>query len=231
MCSLENWEERWQQKDTPWVGDRVNDSFYSAYPRLLQLLQLPPDQISAFVPLAGNSPAVRFLYDKGHAVTAVEYVAEALNSLRTEQFSGIDLKIQDLQSPAAKKIGKAYSAGRLSLREQDIFDFPANKQFDLIYDRGALVAFPPEDQPRYARRISDSLSPRGVIFVRCSEFADASAYNGPPFSVGTERIKLLFPDLVIVEESSETIQTTQPRHLDAGIKSIALIDLTLVRGS
>ena len=231
MCSLENWQTRWQQKDTPWVGDKVNDTFYSAYPRLLQLLQLPPEEISAFVPLAGNSPAVRFLYDKGHPVTAVEYVPEALGTLRAEQFPGINFDIQELKSSAAAIIGKEYSAQRLSLLEQDIFLFRAEMQFDLIYDRGALVAFPPEEHPRYAKLISDSLSSRGAIFIRCSNFADSPSYNGPPYPVGTDRIKSLFPELVVVEECSETKQTTQPHHLDAGIMSITMIDLVLVRGS
>ncbi len=211
MFDKDYWQGFWRTDDTPWTGEKVNDTFFENFGRLVSLIGKPEPQIDSFVPLCGNSPAVRFLYERGTRVTGLEYVPEALERLRTEEFS--ELAFSEERSTT----GVSFSAPRIRLLEQDIFTLHLESQFDLIYDRGALVALPPQDWPRYSPLIAASLKPGGLLFLRCAEFIGGN-FQGPPFSLDGKSARECFAGLRLLEEQIETIVPTQERFLQAGVK-------------
>ena len=220
--SRENWQGMWQTGDTPWAGEKVNDPFFAAFDRLLSLYDKPADNLRALVPLCGNSSAVRFLYDRGCAVTAVDYVPEAIDSLRKTLFSDIEME----QSSGIET--SVFRAPRLELIVHDFFSFSTDEKFDLIYDRGGFVAVPPSMQRDYARVAARVAKPGALIFLRCAEFVGVE-FQGPPFSVGDTEVKQMFVQFELIDEEKEELVPTQDRFVEAGVKKSIFRNLILRR--
>jgi len=56
----------------------------------------------------------------------------------------------------------------------DLFKFRSIEKFDLIWDRGSMVAINPDDRARYATLLSSLLSNRGTILVEALKFGQNS---------------------------------------------------------
>lgn len=220
--TLDNWRTCWETSDIPWAGEKVNDDFFLAFQKVLEVVGKPASEIRAFIPLCGNSPAVRFLYDKGMSVTGLDFVQHAIDQLCAEQFSGLNF------NRSSRDGGGAYVADRITLLVNDIFRFSGDQQFDLVYDRGAFVAISPDKQAQYAAAISAALRPGGIIFLRCAEFIGAE-FKGPPFSVGSQTVRDKFSGLEVVEEEMQTVEPSQDRYIQAGVKQIAFRNFILRR--
>lgn len=228
MYTKDKWQNHWQRQDTPWAREKANDRLYEAYPQLISLLTAAApktaDQIRVFVPLAGNSPAVRFFYDKGHTVVALEYVAEAVDRLCAEQFPEFEFSAESIQSKLHGS-GRRLSAPRLTILEQDIFESTYESYFDLIYDRGGLVALGSALRPGYAATISRSLVIGGLIYLRTAIF-DSSGYSGPPFSVIEDEIRQIYPLLEVIGHWQDDVRYP---FADGKERDVQLLDLTLCR--
>lgn len=116
------------------------------------------------------------------------------------------------ETPAVWKgkvnLGKRYSP--LHIIEGDMFDvtpelvaastFATDGRFDLIYDRDALVALPPDSWNQYAERLSSLLRVGGrillvgVLYDQNQALYDRRKYNPPPFSASKEALSKLFPE-------------------------------------
>src|SRR5688572_5765865 len=133
---LNEWRSRWKDQDLPWAGPSADKALFDHYREILTRYGLN-QSCEVFVPLCGDSCSVRFFYEQGHRVTALEFVPEALEQLVRQFFpvhSG-DLRLEREE---------VLSLDRLKLLKQDIFDFESKPRFDLIYDRAALIAVHPE---------------------------------------------------------------------------------------
>jgi thiopurine S-methyltransferase len=211
-----DWQEKWLTEDTPWIGDPPNKPLYDRYQKLLELGLSPHDPV--FVPLCGNSPAVRFLYDRGHHVTAVEFVPEAMGRLQQEQFPTTNFVPHKMPD----KELTSFTAERLNLVLGDFFMFNPDRQYSLIYDRGALVALSPDRWKEYAPKILSFLKPNGFYLLRAAEF-DQSNFIAPPFSLPDTEAKALFSDLELIEVE-EQINTEPPERFKvAGVSQIRYI--------
>ncbi len=75
----------------------------------------------------------------------------------------------------------------------DIFDLPPSATTDaaVVYDRAALVAFPPAMQGRYAQKLMQ-LAPEHAPIVLVSLVFDPAEITGPPFPVGLQQIAFKF---------------------------------------
>lgn len=116
------------------------------------------------------------------------------------------------ESPAVWRgkvnLGKRHSP--LHIIEGDMFDvtpdlvaastFATDGRFDLIYDKDALVALPPDSWDQYVQRLSSLLRVGGRILLVGVQYDqnkapyDRKRYNPPPFSVSKETISRLFPE-------------------------------------
>jgi len=166
MAKKSFWEEIWASEETPWGGPDVDNLLFAHYEELKNKLGLGPSH-KAFIPLCGNSKAVRFLYDKGHHVTALEFIHEAIESLTTTYFKELSF---------TTKKGKdciIYEARKLRILEQDFFTFNQCNLFSFIYDRAALIAIHPEEQPKYADILQNSLESKGSIYLLSLDIKNA----------------------------------------------------------
>ncbi len=217
MIDRSFWQDLWQQHDTPWTGERVNDVLKDFLPRLRDELGIAPPA-RALVPLCGDSPAVRMLYEAGYDVTGVEFVSEAIEQLAASLFADVPLRRE----------AHALVAPRIALLERDFLTFSAPAEYMFVYDRAGYVALGPVERRRYAAVIIESLRPGGALLSRTSELLGAP-WQGPPFSVDFAEVRDAFAPLELIAHTFEDVAPTQQRFLDAGISSIRHVTCVMRR--
>jgi len=90
-----------------------------------------------------------------------------------------------------------WQAGVYQLWQGDFFTLPAGAVAgcQLIYDRAALIALPPEMRVQYARQLR-ALFPAASLLLVSLEYPEGEK-QGPPFAVFPDEIAALFPGAVI----------------------------------
>lgn len=205
MYKFDDWQNHWKRQDLPWTGEHANDALLEFLPRVEAAIK----EKSALLPLAGDSPAVRWVYERGFSVAAVEYVPEAAHALM-KTFPEVKFQETELAH------GKKFTAPKIEIFQQDIFEFTSSS-FSFIYDRGAYVALPQETRDRYALVIKDNLAPGGFLLLRTAEIIGGE-WKGPPHSIPDSEIERNFSELELVEKKSERIVPTQERYVTANVK-------------
>ena len=183
-----DWESIWTQPTQPWVESGGDQSLRLIYPELLTLRGEFSSGSTALVPLCGDSTAVRYLFDRGHRVTAVDFVPDAVRKLAQTQFADAEFA-HTIDSTTTLLSGE-----RVRLIAQDFNDFDAGEGFDLIYDRGALVALSHSQRALYIEKLLESLKPEGLLIVVADEFS-VPDWSGPPYPLTRQEVEQLFPTL------------------------------------
>ena len=212
MYRFHDWQKHWREGDLPWTGEHVNDVLIDVLPRLFARHSLKEGG-TAFVPLCGDSPAVPLLFHESFSVTAVEYVPEAVERLKTVGFPNV--KFETIERPGVIE----YSTPRIRILQQDIFTFHEKDRFDFVYDRGAYVALSKDERAKYARIIVESLAPKGLLLTRTAEIIGGE-WKGPPHSITLEELSEAMAPLEMLEHSFETASATQDRLVEAGVTEV-----------
>lgn len=175
----EFWHAKWRNQEIGFHQPKPHD-FLSAYFGNL----FGASEGTVFVPLCGKSLDIGWFLERGWQVVGSELSELAVSEL----FAGLELE------PHIDPCGdlKRYSAAGLQIFAGDFFDLRAADvgKIDVIYDRAALVALPPEMRRRYAAnlvRISHS-APQFLITLEY----DQTLAAGPPFSVSAAHIGELY---------------------------------------
>ncbi len=204
----ELWNKRWNDGQT---------GFHEGAPNALlatHIARIEEQKAHAriLVPLSGKAVDVRWLADRGHDVVGVEFVERAVLSFFDEQ------KL----TPVASKIGgaAAFQAGRITLVCGDFFEVassPELGEFDVVFDRAALVAVEPPLRGRYVEACRARLVDGGVTFLVSFGY-DQSRAPGPPWSVPSDVVRELYaPFSVGIEELETRAAPANPRLTAAGI--------------
>ena len=157
----EFWEKRFRDNFTPWDAGRV--------PAALEtFLRIEPQGQRVLIPGCGSGYEVRAFADAGHDVIAVDFAPAAVE--RTQ-----------------KALGSLSERVRLA----DFFEFDFGARFDLVYERAFLCSLPRPLRPRYARRVSELLGPRGRI---AGFFFFEDGERGPPFGLRSGELEALLAD-------------------------------------
>jgi thiopurine S-methyltransferase len=122
--------------------------------------------------LCGKSLDLVWLADRGYHVVGVdlsEVAAKAFAAENKQHTDRIEYRVGDFFDVTPESIGK----------------------FDLIYDRAALIALPPNLRPKYAEKLQSLLAPSGRILLISLEY-DPQQMQGPPFEVPESEIRTLF---------------------------------------
>lgn len=159
------------------------------YPGLKQYwpqLKLNPNP-RVLVPLCGKSPDLAQLEEFGAAVTGVEISQKAILEFFEEQE-----RQYDTESYAGFTI---YHSGEIELWQGDFFKFPEHprRDFDLIYDKAALVALPDKKRQTYAQKIL-CLAHSSTSVLLHHFLYPQKEMTGPPFSVLNEEISNYFSE-------------------------------------
>lgn len=184
------WLERWQKNEIGFHAPKVQPAL-AKYWASLRLGK----GATVFVPLCGKSIDMSWLAGQGHRVVGAE-----LSELAVDQFfaeHGLTPSVRPVKSFKVK------SADGIEIWCGDFFalDHTALPAFDAAYDRAALVAMPPEMQPRYAAKMAE-LMPAGSPALLVGLDYDPKEMQGPPFNVSQARVRDLFGpafDISVIE--------------------------------
>lgn len=204
---ISQWEACWESGDTGWKMPDADRHFFELFPVLQQKYSLKTG--SALVPLCGDSPVVRFLYDNGFHVTAVDAVSLALNSLRQLHFADLTLKEER----------GAITCDRLALVRSDIFTFNVEVPVSIIHDRAALVALSPDLRASYVSHLLSQLAPGGVVFLE-TFICHPEIEEGPPYYVPVKEVDYLYQRLKLRERHVKKVTNLAPGLRKKGITAI-----------
>lgn len=169
------WRERWQNNQ---IGFHEKDG-NKLLLRHFDAIELPTGS-RYFLPLCGKTGDIAQLLIKGYRVVGVELVEKAIIQLFDEL--GVE--------PNVSKTGtfKHYSAPDVDVFVGDFFALTAEilGPVDAVYDRAALVAFPPDMRARYTAHLA-KITNRARQMLITFEY-DQSDMDGPPFNVHEDEV-------------------------------------------
>jgi thiopurine S-methyltransferase len=230
----EFWHDRWQKSQIGFHNEVVNARLTEHWPGL----KIEPGA-SVFVPLCGKSLDMHWLQEQGHPVVGVELSPIAVGDF----FSEADLipspelpspELPSSDSPSQDRVGSLtrYSAKGFDLYCGDLFDLDASQLSTTraCYDRGSLVALPPDLRVRYAEHLARILPDPMTILMMIVEY-DQSKMSGPPHSVSRAEVEKLFGREFEIEELwSSDWSEAPPRFQARGLKTWRDAVLRLDRG-
>jgi len=206
----ELWNKRWTDGQTGFHEGAPNALLATHVARIEE--RKPRARI--LVPLSGKAVDLRWLAERGHDVVGVEFVERAVHAFFEEQ------KL----TPVASQIGgaPALSAAGVTLVCGDFFEVASEAlgEFDVVFDRAALVAVEPPLRARYVETCRARLADGGVIFLVAFAY-DQSRAPGPPWSVPPDVVRELYgPSSASIEELETRAAPANPRLTAAGIPAL-----------
>lgn len=134
--SVDGWAERWNGENQPgWKMEEKTQQHIKNMEWLKEQSTLPKEA-TCLVPLCGDSPIVRYLYDQGYTVTGVEFVDTAVQRL-LGQFPELEFEKKELDGGNVVFTSKD---GRVTAVQGDFYQYSAPDSIDFVYDRASFVA-------------------------------------------------------------------------------------------
>jgi thiopurine S-methyltransferase len=200
------WLNRWVENRTGFHMKGLNPLLERFWPQIA-----PSETGSVLVPLCGKSEDLRWLAERGHAVTGVELSPLAAKAFFSEQ--GIAF------TESAEPPFTAFRGDRITYYVGDIFGLTVEQggPFEFLYDRAALIALPPTMRPAYARQLEALLAAKAKGLMISLEY-DTSVMDGPPFSVPENEIGGLFANLQAEKVHEYDCLDEEPRFKDRGVR-------------
>lgn len=194
------WTARWSEKQIGFHEGRPNAFLERHAARL-------GERRHVLVPLCGKSEDLAFLAARGHTVTGVELVEDAVRAFFDEH---------EVVPTVQRGTHATYTAGAITIHAGDFFAVtPALAgPIDALYDRAALVALPPEMRVRYAGHVRTLVAAGAPGLVVTFEYPQ-DKMNGPPFAVFESELRALYAGQsidLLDERPAENLRTR-----DAGI--------------
>jgi thiopurine S-methyltransferase len=185
------WHRRWQKNE---IGFHLTDPHHFLQ-QFFPLLQTQPTD-TVLVPLCGKSPDLVWLREEGLEVVGIELSRTAIEAFFDEN----DL----LGKWTDETVIPFCAAEGYKLYCGDFFDLTASELSGIsaYYDRGALVALPPEMRVRYVAHMAALMPPGGRVLLISYSY-NQSETKGPPFSVPQQELETLFAEKFHIEILSE----------------------------
>ena len=178
----EYWINRWNQNQTGFHLAEINPLLPQFWPSVSKPVHAGA---RVLVPLCGKSIDLRWLAERGHDVVGVELSLLAAKAFAAEQ----GIVLTETHEPPFTVL----RGNKVTYYIGDFFDFTTEigGQFDLFYDRAALIALPPEMRPEYVRHLQSLVRKGGRGLLVGLEY-DPSQMHGPPFTVPEAEVRQLF---------------------------------------
>lgn len=201
------WLERWNKNEIAFHQAEHNQLLMNFWSRL----QLPA-HAPVFVPLCGKTLDMRWLEHAGHPVVGVELAQIAVETYFAEA-----------NEPAEKSELDHFVCHRganSKIYQGDFFDLtaPLLKDVKGLFDRGALVALPPDMRLRYVDHLLRIVPDGTRILLLAFEYEQAQV-PGPPHAVMPEEVESLYGARCEVQ-LLESIVTSllPPRFAELGVR-------------
>ncbi len=198
----EGWLERWEEGRTGWheaSGNRGLKANWTASGK------------HVLVPLSGKAVDLLWLAELGNRVTGVELSPIAAAGFFEDH--GLGYRVDEGGSLPVY-IGRDVAV-RIVCGNYLQFD---EVGFDAHFDRGALVALPPEERSAYATHTLARLEPDALQCVITIEY-DAELASGPPFVVTADELLGHWPALEL-RDSYDDSDSMPPKFRDAGVRTL-----------
>uniref|UniRef100_A0A2K6AUG5 Thiopurine S-methyltransferase n=1 Tax=Macaca nemestrina TaxID=9545 RepID=A0A2K6AUG5_MACNE len=145
VLTLEEWQDKWVNGKTAFHLEQGHQLLKKHLDTFLK----DKSGLRVFFPLCGKAVEMKWFANRGHSVIGVEISELGIREFFTEQ--NLSYTEEPITKIPGAKVFKS-SSGNISLYCCSIFDFPRTNigKFDMIWDRGALVAINPGDRKRYA---------------------------------------------------------------------------------
>lgn len=174
------WKSRWVAGQTAFHEGAPNASLVDHWPAIGAKADA-----RVLVPLCGKTVDMAWLAGQGHEVVGVEVFDGACEAF----FAEASLPCERTESPGIVR----RKGPQIELLTADFFALgPAELgTVDALYDRGSVVALPPELRPRWAATLERTLRPgaRGLVVTFVHDLKDGQ----PPFSIDHATLAGLVP--------------------------------------
>lgn len=142
-----------------------------------------PRPLSILCPLAGDDPFVHQAWLKGHSVTSIDLVPEAVAAMRA-QFGDEAWKQENKGSTTIWK----HTSGRATLYVGDMLEHrpELDQQFDAIYDKDSFGALDKDMRTPFCARLADYAKDHATVYIEVKYKASRDSTSGPPFHVEQE---------------------------------------------
>ncbi|MEM6370039.1 MAG: thiopurine S-methyltransferase [Myxococcota bacterium] len=186
---MTQWHERWRD-------DRIGFHRSAPNPNLTHhALGIRGWPGSVFLPLCGKTLDMIWLSERGARVVGNELVPKAVRAFFEE--NGLEPE----QTPVDGLV--SLKTKDIEILQGDFFDLRKEHlgSLDWAFDRGSLIALPPDLRPKYCRHLIELLGPGKEILLVHVEY-DQEKMKGPPFSVSIEELRKHFDghDLTLLDE-------------------------------
>lgn len=181
------WLSRWQKQNIGWHMNKV----YPQLPKIWPLLSFTSNP-RVLVPMCGKSLDMSWLAEQGCKVIGVEVSKRALSKFRNAQ-------TETFQRDSIHGF-TIYRSSSFELWEGDFFKLPSGKisAIDVIYDKAAFVALPPDMRKDYSKKILELCGQSTQILLQIFEY-NQDEMNGPPFSIPEDEIQQNFGEQFSIE--------------------------------
>ncbi len=200
----EPWLERWEQGRIGWHEQGGNANLKKHWPDLTEGSRV-------LVPFCGKAYDLAWLAHRRLNVVGVELSEIAVEAFFLEQ--KLEYEVDD----RGKLLRYRSQTQPIVLYCGDFFDFES-EPFDALFDRGALVAVPADDRPRYVEHTKGLLMDDAYRLIITLEY-DQAAVKGPPFAVMPDEITSYWNDLQILNRHND-IDNCPPKFKAAGLTEI-----------
>ncbi len=174
------WHRRWQKNEIGFHQETVNSYLQSHW----RALSVKGDE-AVLVPLCGKSHDMWWLADRGHPVLGVELSPIACKDFFEEAGRTAMVHPEERFTRFEHDNVQLWCGDFFALTAEDV------SHVKLVYDRAALIAFPPDMRSRYARHLTSIIRPGARILLVTLEYPQEE-HEGPPFSVRGEEIEQLY---------------------------------------
>ncbi|NDU85144.1 MAG: thiopurine S-methyltransferase [Ferrovum sp.] len=202
------WLERWERSEIGFHQPLVN-VFLRRY---WTAIASPHERV--FVPLCGKSLDMLWLRDQGHPVLGVELSdIAAIGFFFENHMTPLEVKLPGFDSRRVEQIeilcGDYFDLGKTHLDGVGV-----------VYDRAALVAFPPELRESYVEHMARILPTQARMLLITFDY-NAHEMQGPPFAVSPDEVTRLFSPLGTVRHlETHDALADNPRFRERGASRV-----------
>lgn len=202
------WQSRWRNDKTGWHMDKVYPLLKKYWPEL----NIKPNA-AVLVPLCGKTLDIDWLAEKGHRVVGVDVSEKAIQTIINRNNLDVPRSTKGSFSVYRTQNIKLWCGDFMKLRKSWI---PA---IDIVYDKAALIALPPDQRTAYTQHIQALAQPHTQMLLNCFEY-DQQEMSGPPFSVDEDELRRLYgSQFTITLLYSRSILDEMVRFQQRGLRS------------
>ncbi len=202
------WSTCWETQEIGFHLSEVNPVLLAFWSQLSL-----DSSAKVLVPLCGKSLDLEWLAQQGCHVVGVELSQLAVDAFFSEQSVQPNIQTKDKF--------QLYTSKQLEVWCGNIFDFPGAQLevIQAVYDRGALVALPPDIRKAYMKKLLQGLPNKARWLLVTFEYNEI-LMQGPPFSVSKNEVEEYFEGYDIRLVNKKEMIEAMPKAQNLGLNSI-----------